>query len=149
MYLYNFIYHMEKCFWIIPLIQEWDDMKVILVKHHQWHRWFPKWHAKKGETELQTAKRELYEEAWIKNIEIDNDQIFSEEYSFIDQTRKYLTKLEKKVLYFVWYVKAPYTIKIDESEIVDFKICLLKEAISILTFDSSKNIIIQIIDKLK
>ena len=63
--------------------------------------WFPKWHAENGENGLETAIRELEEEVWIKNINIDKNKFESFSYDFEEKWIKYY----KTVKYRLWFVK--------------------------------------------
>lgn len=88
------------------------DKKILLVRHKEWHRWFPKWHQENNENEIEAALRELKEETWIiPNYLVSNIQ-FSEEYL----TNRGL----KKVIYFIWYVNRK-EVKLEYNELDDFK----------------------------
>ena len=57
-----------------------DGDKVLLVTHQAGHTAFPKGHVEEGETEEETAKREILEETNI-NVEIDTNYRYTSEYS--------------------------------------------------------------------
>jgi len=50
--------------------KEGDQTLILLVEHRDETYVFPKGHVKEGETLEQTAKREIYEEVGLKDIEI-------------------------------------------------------------------------------
>lgn len=57
-----------------------DGDKVLLVTHQAGHTAFPKGHMEKGETEEETAKREILEETGIV-VNIDKNYRYTSEYS--------------------------------------------------------------------
>ncbi|MBU4481989.1 NUDIX domain-containing protein [Patescibacteria group bacterium] len=105
--------------------------------HHQVGHWsFPKGRVEKGETEIETAKRELIEETGIKDFKILNDLYFIEKYSFEEGNKKY----DKEVKYFVALIKDP-KVKILESELQDYKWLDFDNALELITFQGAKNIL--------
>ena len=93
-------------FWVIPFYRNnnWTiDFLLINQKSDFWSFWgFPKWHPEWNETPLESAKRELFEEVWIKEIEIIWNQTF--EISYICRGKD-LETLDKTVTFFVWETK--------------------------------------------
>ena len=57
-----------------------EDGKVLLVKHNAGHWDFPKGHVEEGETEIETAIREVKEETNI-DIKIEKENKYISEYS--------------------------------------------------------------------
>lgn len=117
---------------------EWKpEFLIINQKSENWSfRWFPKWHIEPWETELQAAKREIWEEVWIKEIEIIWEKTFTTTYSFKvrDET------INKNVTLFVWEVKNK-SIKIQESELNGYKRAEFDVAMNILTHQNYKSIL--------
>jgi len=117
---------------------EWKpEFLIINQKSENWSfRWFPKWHIEPWETELQAAKREIWEEVWIKEIEIIWKKTFTTTYSFKvrDET------INKNVTLFVWEVKNK-SIKIQESELNGYKRAEFDVAMNILTHQNYKSIL--------
>ncbi|HRX63739.1 MAG TPA: NUDIX domain-containing protein, partial [Candidatus Absconditabacterales bacterium] len=84
---------------IVPIYVNERGENEFLVIHqktkHGSYWGFPKGHMEKGENEIQAAKRELYEEVGIKDIEILENKSFETQYFFeengekIDKTSKY------------------------------------------------------------
>jgi len=69
----------------------------LLVLHNLGHWSWPKGHPEPGESELETAKRELFEETGIRLAEIDQSKEFVENYSFVKDGVNY----DKTVKYFI------------------------------------------------
>lgn len=111
------------------------SVKYLLLKHKMGHWSFAKGHKDKGETPIETATRELFEESGIKEIEFISKKIlFTESYVFYNKNKD---KVKKKVDYFVGKAKSK-KVKIDKKEIINFKWCTLNSAEKILTFKKSK-----------
>jgi len=58
-----------------------------LIHHKAGHWAFPKGHQIKGETEIETARREIEEETGLKNVKIFANYFFSERYSFEEKNK--------------------------------------------------------------
>ena len=71
-----------------------DGEKVLLVKHKGGHTSFPKGHVEEGETEEQTAKREVKEEL---GIDISNDNIVDLGYPVVDFPVRFVFYLKKDI----------------------------------------------------
>lgn len=90
------------------------------------HWGFPKGHVEKNETELQTAKREIFEETGLTPEFISGFRALSQ-YSPLPDT-------SKDAVYFL----AKYTggeIKLQKTELADCKWCKLDEALDTLLYD--------------
>lgn len=130
---------METSCGIIPLLKTEQGLLVLLLQHTAGHRWFPKWHTEKGETEIETARREFIEETWLTHVQIDDGQSFRDEYTFVDREQNVK---RKQVMYFVWRLSAPLPlVHIQESEILDYRFCSKQEALGLLKYDGVKNIL--------
>jgi 8-oxo-dGTP pyrophosphatase MutT (NUDIX family) len=129
----------EKSCWIIPFTIIDGNIKFLIVKHNQWHWWFPKWHIEKWETEIQTAKRELMEETWINNVRILDNCKFTEEY----ETPVNWEKIDKIVVYFLWEISIDNlsNINIIKSELSDYLVDSYDNLCKIITYDSSRQIL--------
>ncbi len=68
----------------------------LVVKHQDGHWSFPKGHKDGLETDIESAKRELYEETGIKNIDIKNEK-FEVSYEY----EKNNIREQKTVYYFL------------------------------------------------
>ncbi len=114
------------------------SVKFLIVKHKKGHWSFAKGHKEKNETSIQTAKRELFEEAGIKDVYFLSKKIlFREKYVFRDKNKD---KTKKIVNYFIAR-SGKSKIKIDNKEIINYKWCTVKAAEKILTYRQSRSII--------
>jgi len=114
--------------------------KFLLLKHKKGHWAFAKGHPDKGETLMQTALRELLEEAGIKKVEfISNKILLKDTYVFVNKNGK---KVLKTVHYFIARSKTD-AVKIDGKEITGYKWRTVKAARKILTYKGSKKILIK------
>ncbi len=89
----------------------------LLMKHPR--RWdLPKGHVDEGETEMQCALRELYEETGITADDIEIDPTFIYENHYIVNQKRYGGKgfVEKKLLVFLAWLKNPVRIKVTEHD---------------------------------
>lgn len=110
----------------------------LIIKHRQGHWAFPKGHKEKGETDIQTAIRELKEETGITNVKFISDRIeLSEVYKFNSGKNH---RVEKSVDYFIAEVFSE-TVYIDKKEIVNFQWCGLEEGLNLVTFSESENLL--------
>ena len=113
-----------------------DDGKVLLVKHNAGHWDFPKGHVEEGETEFETAIREVKEET---NIDIK-----------IEKENRYITKYSPKenvmktVIYFIGE-KVGGEDKPQIEEVSDVEWIDVNNAVERITHQRSKEIMIQVI----
>ena len=121
---------------IVPILKHGKQIKFLLIQHRSGHWSFPKGRMKKGETEVETAKREFQEEVGIKDFEILNSICFTEKYSFIKSGRKY----NKKVKYFLAIVKNP-EVKLSKSELEDHKWLRYEKAMDLVTYEGVRKIL--------
>ena len=87
------------------------------MKHKD--RWdLPKGHVDEGETDLQTAFRELYEETGIEESEVEHDSSFRFEIKYEVNAKRYSgekkTTITKTVRIFLGYVETEKKIKLTE-----------------------------------
>ena len=114
------------------------DKKVLLVYEKNRNFWgFPKGHMEDGETEIETALREVKEEVGL-DVEIDKKRRYTLNYVInneIDKTTVlYIAKAKKE------------KIIMQESEIENTKWCSFEEALNMLTFDDWKEMFKKVID---
>ncbi len=125
---------------VIPVYKKPGGIFIFcLVKHQGGHWGFPKGHSDLGESEQQTATRELAEETGINRVNIVPDAVFSEEYSFEQDTILY----NKSVKYFLGFVSDITTsIPNDfKEEISELKWVTYEDAKEVITFKNSKSIL--------
>ena len=109
-----------------------DNDKILVIKQVKGHWGFPKGHVEEGETEVQTAIREIKEETNL-DVKIDESKRFVERYSPEEG-------IEKDVVFFV-AKKVGGEIKVQEEEVTETKWVAPIEAMEILTYESSKRIL--------
>ncbi len=103
----------------------------LLIKAKNGGHWdFPKGHMEAGETEIETALREVKEETGLSVSLIPG---FRESISYVDTVKhKY-----KTVVFFLAVINSQ-EVKIQESEIVDFEWLNYDDALERLTYQNSK-----------
>ena len=125
---------------IVPLKKEGTDIYVLLIVHKGGRHWgFPKGHKDPGETDLQTAERELKEETGLIVSSFLNKKPYIETYTFY----KFHQKINKKVSYFPAFVEGDLILQLDE--IIDSRWVLIKEAGQFLTFKEAKEICLKVV----
>ena len=124
----------DKAIGVIVFYNQGDSLIFLLLKHRKGHWSFAKGHSEEGETPLQTALRELHEEAGIFDVKfISGETLLKEKYVF--QNKK-LQKVKKRVDYFIAEAFDD-KVKIDNHEITDYKWCSLEDSRKVLTFGQS------------
>lgn len=116
-----------------------NNDKVLLVKHNQGHWDFPKGHVEKGETEVETAIREVKEET---NLDVS-----------VQKERRYVVEyypeenIKKEVVYFLATNTSSEVIP-QESEIEKIEWVKLDEAENKITYNTSKELIKEVIKEI-
>ena len=113
-----------------------DNEKILLVKQTKGFWSFPKGHMESGETEVQTAIREVKEETNIDVIPDENKR-YVEEYMMENGNKK-------QVVYFV-AKKTSADVKAQESEIADIKWLNFKDAYETISYDNMKELILKVL----
>lgn len=122
---------------IIPFfVNEKGEREYLLVQLHHGAISFPKGHVEQGESFLQTAERELFEETGL-SAKIISGHVFSEEY-LIKKTNK---KIHKSVYYFLGQV-GKQELKIQEEEIKNFFWLPYEKAVDKINHKESRNVLI-------
>ncbi len=132
----------EKSCGAIVYIRESDKFKYLLIKMNQGHWSFPKGHVEIGETEEETAMREIKEET---NLECLIDTDFREIVTYSPYPN-----VMKDVVFFVGEANTNQ-LKIQTEELSDAGFFDEDEALSLITFQSDKAIFqlaIQYLNKL-
>lgn len=114
-----------------------NDDKVLLVKQVDGHWGFPKGHVEENETEEETAIREVYEET---NLQVE---IFSDFYKKVTYSPR--ENVMKDVIFFLARPKNIDT-KPQEAEISKVEWVSFDEALNILTYEDTKNILKEVLD---
>jgi 8-oxo-dGTP pyrophosphatase MutT (NUDIX family) len=129
----------EHSFGVIPVYRKGDKTYFLIIQHNAGHWAFPKGRAEKGETELETARRELREETGITDVSISADRTFEERYT----RTKWGSpgqQVDKTVRYFLGMVHDP-KIKLQQAEVQDSKWATYEEARGLITFDASRKVL--------
>lgn len=109
------------------------NTELLLIKHSAGGHWsFPKGHVEAGETEQQTALREVMEET---HIDVDLDPIFREVVTYSPKR-----DVKKDVIYFLGRAKNFDYIP-QEEEIAQIKWVEINLAHSFLTYDNDKQLV--------
>ena len=116
-----------------------DEDKVLVIQQVKGHWGFPKGHVEPGETEVETAKREIKEETNL-DVEINDKYRYVEHYSPEEG-------IEKDVVFFI-AEKTGGEIKVQEEEVLSTEWLLPKDALERVTYDSSKRILESVIKDL-
>lgn len=111
------------------------SLKFLILKHKKGHWSFAKGHKDKGEKAVETALRELHEEAGIYNVDFLSKKILLKEtYVFFNKNNE---KVLKSVDYFIAKSKSK-KVKIDKKEITNYKWCTLKGSEKVITYKESR-----------
>ena len=128
----------HKCCGGIIFGKENDQIKFLIVKHKEkggGHWDFPKGHVEKGETEEETASREIYEEVGLK-VKFQNN--FRESISYVD----YINNVNKTVVFFLCEAVSS-EVKYIFDELEDHQWLCFEDAINKLAYDNAKNLLIK------
>ena len=106
--------------------------KYLIVKMYNGNWGFPKGHVEEGETEIETAIREVKEET---DIDIQIKDSFRETISYIPNE-----KTIKEVVFFLGIVNSE-KLEIDTEEIEDFKWCTCEEALKLITYKVQRDVL--------
>jgi len=135
----------DTSFGVVPVLQQQTEWYFLLIQHQtsdpseKGHWSFPKGHKESGETDIETAVRELKEETGIVDMRLRDEYVFEEHYSFcVDGIDVY-----KTVVYFLCVVKnRKVAIQIDE--VADYQWVAYEDALQKASYDNTRNIITQV-----
>lgn len=123
---------------VIVFHKKSEQVEYLILKHKQGHWTFSKGHAEAGEIKSETALRELREETGITEIKfLQDESLLTEKYEFKNKKEEVVFK---NVDYFIAETKRNI-VRIDGTEILDYKWCSFHSALSTITFDESKNLL--------
>ncbi len=129
---------------IVPLREENGEIQILMIFHKGGRHWaFPKGHKDEGESDFETAQRELLEETGLSVSSCLSQIPYVESYQFY----KFHEKIYKTVAYFPAFVSGE--LKLQPEEIVDAKWLPLETAHLHLTFKESKEICFKVLELLK
>lgn len=124
----------ERSYGVVPVLREGGRDLFLLVRHAAGHWSFPKGHAEAGETELETARRELAEETGIEDCRFETAAAFSETYDIPGRG------VTKTVKYFLGFVGRS-DVRPQEEEISECAWLEYGEALKRLTFEEARRIL--------
>ncbi|MBS0628309.1 MAG: NUDIX domain-containing protein [Verrucomicrobia bacterium] len=129
---------------VVPLKKEGSNIYVLLIVHKGGKHWgFPKGHKDPGESDQQTAERELREETGLSISRFLSKKPYIETYTFY----KFHQKIHKKVSYFPAFVEGELVLQLDE--IIDSRWISIDQADRHLTFKEAKEICNKVITLLQ
>lgn len=137
----------EHSYGVIPVYHKDAEILFLVIQHNAGHWAFPKGRAEKGETHIETARRELHEETGIKDVMLNTEHIFEERY-FKTKWRDRSKIVEKTVRYYLGEVTHP-RVKVQKEEVQDYRWATYEEARDLITFDQSKKLLDQVARLLK
>lgn len=120
---------------VVPYRVVDGERQFLLIQHNAGHWAFPKGHPEKGESDLQAARRELFEETGIAEVTIDEGHPFEEAYSFTKRSGK---QVNKRVVYYLGEVTGDQEIELQEEEVADHAWGNAEKTRKRLTFDEGK-----------
>ncbi|MEM1109396.1 MAG: NUDIX domain-containing protein [Planctomycetota bacterium] len=135
---------------MIPLRVHGEKREFLLIQHHAGHWAFPKGHPEAGETSIETARRELREEAGLEVSRLVESPAFEEAYSF---TKKSGTVVEKTVTYYLGEIsdtadgQVPEVV-IQEEEVAAFAWGDAEATAARLTFAEGRRLFDEVLDYL-
>jgi len=125
----------DASFGIVPIYFNGKKTLVFILRHLSGYWGFPKGHPELNETEIETAKRELFEETHLEVDKVLYDKLLQEKYSFRVDGKT----IHKTVSYFIASVTSLDTI-IDTKEAREGKWVDINEAPMHLTFKEAQRI---------
>jgi 8-oxo-dGTP pyrophosphatase MutT (NUDIX family) len=110
-----------------------DELRVLIIKQSRNGNWsFPKGHVEEGETEIQTAMREVLEEVGLKIKPMEG---FRETIHYNPRPN-----VNKDVVYFIARSKIG-RVKLQKEEVADYKWVRPEQAFKILSFVNDKEVL--------
>lgn len=122
---------------IICVFRGDTEPEFLIVKHGKGHWSFPKGTKEEGETDEETARREIAEEVGVTDVDLDTEFVCDEYY----HTKGYGNGKEyKRVRYFLGFVPTK-EVTIDSHEIVDYRWLPFEKARALVTYDNTKAVL--------
>ena len=126
----------ETSYGVIPLLRNEKGWKLFLIQHRRDRFWgFPKGHGEEGESPLETAERELYEESGLHVLQLLREEPLLEEYTYQHQG----IHIEKKVYFFLAITSEKFTL--DIHEVVDGKWLSFQKAKELISFREGQELV--------
>lgn len=121
---------------IVPVRKGKTGWSVLLIQHGSAHYWgFPKGHGEPGESALETASRELFEETHLNVKKLISETKLETTYFFV----KAGTTIRKTVFFFVAEVSGK--LELQAEELSDARWMSFAEAEKLITYDTDRTIL--------
>lgn len=125
---------------VIPIIKNGPEPMFLLVhlagKGGYWG--FPKGHKDPGESDLETARRELMEETGISEIEILPNKTIIDRYTMINQDG---VSFDKTVTFYIGLLSVKPELKLQPEEVDDAKWLTFDDAIKLVEFETLRDVL--------
>ncbi len=133
-------------FGIVPILKRKDGiLQFLIIQGAKGNNWaFPKGHKEGDETEIETAKRELFEETGISEVDLIDGLRYTESF----ETIKNGVPADKSVVFYVGFVTND-DVTIQEEEVSDFKWATYEEAMNVFIYENPKRILTQVVEDFK
>jgi 8-oxo-dGTP pyrophosphatase MutT (NUDIX family) len=131
----------EQSFGVIPFYRKGERVYFLLIQHNSGHWAFPKGRPEAGETEMETAQRELREETGICAVTLRAEPVLEERYTKTawGDSRQ---PVAKTVRYFLGEVSDP-RVHLQAAEVRDYRWATYDEAQAIITYEASRRLLEQ------
>ena len=103
----------DQSYWIIPIIKENNEFKILVLKHLKWHWGLPKWHPEWNESPIETAIREFNEETGLFKLDLFNWISFNQIYPIVLNWKN----IDKKVTYFPAFIDKNEKINLEKQKL--------------------------------
>lgn len=131
----------DHSFGVIPYRQnDAGGREFLLIQHLAGHWSFPKGHAERGESPLETALRELAEETGLADVPLRPRPALEEHYRFTKRSGKLI---DKTVTYYLGRVDADARITVQPEEVAAYAWANASDAMDRLTFDEGRRLLEQ------
>jgi 8-oxo-dGTP pyrophosphatase MutT (NUDIX family) len=120
----------------VLLILKGEENRILILKQINGHWSFPKGHGEVGENERESALRELEEETGIQEIEFADLPNLFERYPFQKDGKDY-----QKINEFFIAFAFNDSVRMQESEVLEYKWATFEEALSTFTYEEPKRVI--------
>ena len=128
---------LEKSCGAIVYTVEGEEIKYLLVEEMSGFHSFPKGHMENGETEEETALREIKEETNLE-VKLDNNFRVSEQYNLAEKPG-----VTKQVVYFLAKYTGEEPSVVRPNEVKALKSLVLEDAIKTIEHDNKKELLRQ------
>ena len=126
---------------IVPLKKEGDRWFVFIIRHRGGHWTLPKGHPEGTETDLECAKRELFEETGLSLVKLLDEEHLIESYQFSSRGKP----IHKTVHYFIASVDG--VVRIQKEELQDGRWVELAKAHQYVTYAQMKILLSVVMEK--